>query len=72
MVFVVVDLFINEAEVHEMALFNYFNRITKVPSTEKMETKIESLSCSLPEVFVDMVPSDNMQNLSQVTLLKFR
>ena len=25
-----------------MALFNYFNRIAKVPSTEKMETEIES------------------------------
>ena len=24
------------------ALFNYFNRIAKVPSTEKMETEIES------------------------------
>ena len=25
-----------------MALFNYFNRIAKVPSTEKMETEIET------------------------------
>jgi len=36
MVFAVVDLFISEAEV-----FNYFNRIAKVPFTEKMETEIE-------------------------------
>ena len=25
-----------------MALFNYFNRVAKVPSTEKMETEMES------------------------------